>query len=163
MPGEVEQHNHRSDLCQASFPRPGAANWRFHARVEAEALASEAGVTLIDPQLSEKGRARMNVLSLLLLIVGVLAGAAGAAALLRRNRERMSDELKAISLDVLQRTGDSLAQRVADARRAEEERAAGEIAKRAEEIKGLVGPVQEKLGRMETEIGGAGGGGGPGQ
>jgi DNA recombination protein RmuC len=95
----------------------------------------------------------MNVVSLLLLIVGVLAGAAGAAALLRRNRERMGDELKAISLDVLQRTGDSLAQRVAEARRAEEERATGEMAKRAEEIKGLVGPVQEKLGRMESEIG----------
>jgi DNA recombination protein RmuC len=121
--------------------------------MEAEALASEAGVTLVDPQLSEKGRARMNAVSLLLLIVGVLAGAAGAAALLRPNRERMSDELKVISLDVLQRTGDSLAQRVDDARRAEEERAAGEMSRRAEEIKGLVGPVQEKLGRMESEIG----------
>src|SRR2546421_3781679 len=95
----------------------------------------------------------MNIVSLLLLIVGVLAGAAGAVALLRPNRERMRDELKAISLDVLQRTGDSLAQRVDDARRAEEERAAGEMSRRAEEIKGLVGPVQEKLGRMESEIG----------
>src|SRR6267142_1160487 len=74
------------------------------------------------PTTSLKGRARMNIVSLLLLIVGVLAGAAGAVALLRPNRERMRDELKAISLDVLQRTGDSLAQRVDDARRAEEER-----------------------------------------
>jgi DNA recombination protein RmuC len=95
----------------------------------------------------------MNFPSLLLLIVGVLCGAAGAVALLRPNRERLRDELKAISLDVLRQTGDSLAQRVAEARRAEEERAAGEMAKRAEEIKGLVGPVQEKLGRMESEIG----------
>src|SRR2546421_12209601 len=95
----------------------------------------------------------MNIVSLLLLIVGVLAGASGAVALLRPNRERMRDELKAISLDVLQRTGDSLAQRVDDARRAEEERAAGEMSRRAEEIKGLVAPVQEKLGRMESEIG----------
>jgi DNA recombination protein RmuC len=95
----------------------------------------------------------MNFLSLLLLIVGVLCGAAGAVALLRPNRERLRDELKAISLDVLRQTGDSLAQRVAEARRAEEERAAGEMARRAEEIKGLVGPVQEKLGRMESEIG----------
>src|SRR6266581_7621349 len=39
------------------------------------------------------------------------------------------------------------------ARRPEEERSAGEMAKRAEEIKGLVGPVQEKLTRMESEIG----------
>jgi DNA recombination protein RmuC len=95
----------------------------------------------------------MSFLSLLLLIVGVLCGAAGAVALIRPNRERLRDELKAISLDVLRQTGDSLAQRVAEARRAEEERASGEMAMRAEEIKGLVGPVQEKLGRMESEIG----------
>jgi DNA recombination protein RmuC len=37
-------------------------------------------------------------------------------------------------------------------RRAEEERASGEMARRAEEIKGVVGPVAEKLGRMESEI-----------
>ena len=95
----------------------------------------------------------MSFLSLLLLIVGVLCGAAGAVVLVRPNRERLRDELKAISLDVLRQTGDSLAQRVAEARRAEEERATGEMARRAEEIKGLVGPVQEKLGRMESEIG----------
>jgi DNA recombination protein RmuC len=100
----------------------------------------------------------MTVLGLLLLIIGVLLGAAGALALLRPDRrrlreERMRDELKAISLDVLQRTGDSLAQRVAESRRADEERAQGEMARRAEELKGLVGPVQEKLGRMESEIG----------
>jgi DNA recombination protein RmuC len=95
----------------------------------------------------------MSFLSLLLLIVGVLCGAAGAVALIRPNRARLRDELKAISLDVLRQTGDSLAQRVAEARRAEEERATGEMARRAEEIKGLVGPVQEKLGRMESEIG----------
>src|SRR5271157_1694955 len=94
-------------------------------------------------------------MAVLLLIVGVLLGGAGAVAFVRvkPDRERMRDELKAISVDVLAQTGDSLAQRVADARRAEEERASGEMARRAEEIKGLVGPVQEKLGRMESEIG----------
>jgi DNA recombination protein RmuC len=117
-----------------------------------QALTSELDVTLIDPS-HAKGSCPMNVLSLLLLIVGVLLGAAAAVALLRPNRERMRDELKAISLDVLRQTGDSLAQRVAEARRAEEERAAGEMSRRAEEIKGLVGPVQEKLGRMASEIG----------
>ncbi len=95
----------------------------------------------------------MTALSALLLIVGVLLGGVCAAAYARTSRERMSAELKAISVDVLAQTGDSLAQRVADARRAEEERASGEMARRAEEIKGLVGPVQEKLGRMESEIG----------
>jgi DNA recombination protein RmuC len=95
----------------------------------------------------------MSVLAFLLLIVGALIGAALAAAATRRSQERMRDELKSISVDVLAQTGDALAQRVAESRRAEEERAAGEMARRAEEIKGLVGPVQEKLGRMEGEIG----------
>ncbi len=104
-------------------------------------------------------------MSILLLIVGLLLGAAGAVALGRRGghardeeqrtheRERMRDELKAISLDVLAQTGDSLAQRMTEARRAEEERASGEMARRAEEIKGLVAPVHEKLGKVESELG----------
>src|ERR1700682_577215 len=92
-------------------------------------------------------------MTVLLLILGVLLGAGCAVAFVRPNRARMRDELKAISVDVLAQTGDSLAQRLADQRRAEEERAAGEMARRAEEIKGLVQPVQEKLGRMESEIG----------
>jgi DNA recombination protein RmuC len=92
-------------------------------------------------------------MSILLLVLGVLLGAACALALARPNRARMRDELKSISVDVLAQTGDSLAQRLADQRRAEEERAAGEMARRAEEMKGLVQPVQEKLGRMESEIG----------
>lgn len=103
-------------------------------------------------------------MSILLLIVGLLLGAAGAVALGRRGararnedertqeRERLRDELKAISLDVLQQTGDSLAQRMTEARRAEEERASGEMARRAEELKGLVGPVHEKLGKVESEL-----------
>ncbi|HSP18376.1 MAG TPA: DNA recombination protein RmuC, partial [Myxococcaceae bacterium] len=91
----------------------------------------------------------------LLLIIGVLLGGICAIAFARLSprRERMRDELKAISVDGLAQTGDSLAQRLADQRRSEEERAAGEMARRAEEIKGLVAPVQEKLGRMENEIG----------
>src|SRR5271157_5066232 len=94
-------------------------------------------------------------MAVLLLIVGVLLGGACAVAFVRvkPDRERMRDELKAISVDVLAQTGDSLARRLADQRRAEEERAAGEMARRAEEIKGLMTPVQEKLGRMESEIG----------
>jgi len=92
-------------------------------------------------------------MSVLLLIAGILLGGAFAAALLRPHRQRMRDELKSISADVLAQTGDSLARRLTDQRRVEEERAAGEMARRAEEIKGLVQPVQEKLGRMESEIG----------
>src|ERR1700676_1720611 len=92
-------------------------------------------------------------MSLLLLIVGVLFGAACAFALARPSRQRTRDELKSISADVLQQTGDSLAQRLTEQRRAEEERAAGEMARRAQEFEGLVQPVKEKLGRMENEIG----------
>jgi DNA recombination protein RmuC len=106
-------------------------------------------------------------MSVVLLIVGLLLGAAGAIVFSRRNthtgaqraqelavseRERLRDELKAVSLDVLAQTGESLAQRMGEARRAEEERAAGEMAKRAEEIKGLVAPVHEKLGKVESEL-----------
>ncbi|MCL2769515.1 MAG: DNA recombination protein RmuC [Solirubrobacterales bacterium] len=87
------------------------------------------------------------------LLIGALAGGAVAHRLARARREQLRDELKSISVDVLRQTGDSLAQRLVDQRRAEEERATGEMARRAEEIKGLVGPVQDKLGRMESEIG----------
>ncbi len=92
-------------------------------------------------------------MSILLLILGLALGAACAAFLLRPNRGRMRDELKAISADVLAQTGESLAQRLAEQRQAEQDRASGEMAMRAQEFKGLVGPVQEKLGRMESEIG----------
>ncbi len=92
-------------------------------------------------------------MSILLLILGIALGAACVAALLRPNRQRMRDELKAISVNVLAQTGDSLAQRLSDQRRIEQERTSGEMAQRAQEIKGLVQPVQEKLGRMESEIG----------
>ena len=104
-------------------------------------------------------------MSIVLLIAGIALGAAACALALawRRERDRgaerleerqrMRDELRSISADVLVKTGDSLAQRLEDQRQAEQERAAGEMARRAEEIKGLVHPVQEKLGRMESEIG----------
>ncbi len=103
-------------------------------------------------------------MSILLLIVGLLLGAVCAVALGRRGgqardeaelvheRERLRDELKAISLDVLQQTGDSLAQRMVEARRADEERATGEMTRRAEALKGLVQPVHEKLGKVESEL-----------
>ncbi|MCW3020172.1 MAG: hypothetical protein JWN10_2480, partial [Solirubrobacterales bacterium] len=67
-------------------------------------------------------------MSVLLLILGVLLGAACAAVLMRRDRARTREQLTAISVDVLSQTGETLTQRVAEARRAEEERAAGEMA-----------------------------------
>jgi DNA recombination protein RmuC len=108
---------------------------------------------------------------ILALLIGAACAAAAAAAIVRRRddtqgaerheehrllleeRERLRDELKAMSVDVLTQTGDALARRLDESRRAEQERAAGEMASRTEEIKGLMRPVQEKLGRMESEIG----------
>jgi len=89
----------------------------------------------------------------LLLIIALAAVVVCAVVLLRPNRQRARDELKSIAADVLAQTGDSLAQRLADQRRAEEERSSGEMARRAAEFKGLVEPVREKLGKMESEIG----------
>src|SRR5215471_3416618 len=89
---------------------------------------------------------------LLAILATVLVAACGVLLLLR-SRARLRDELKSISLDVLGQTGDSLAQRLADQRRAEEERTSSEMTRRTVEIKGLVQPVEEKLGRMEFEIG----------
>jgi DNA recombination protein RmuC len=99
----------------------------------------------------------LEVVSVLLLFIGILAGAlagaAGAIVLARANREQLRDAMKAISSDVLAQTGDSLAQRLADQRRTEEERAAGEMSARAQELKQLVGPVHEKLTKVESELG----------
>ncbi len=89
----------------------------------------------------------------LALIAGALLGVAGAVLALRRGRAALREELKALSLDVLQRSGESLAQRINDSRRLEQERAAGEMARRTEEIKGVVRPVHERMERMASEIG----------
>jgi DNA recombination protein RmuC len=96
----------------------------------------------------------MIVLLLLIgIFVGALFGGACAVMLARANREQLRDAMKSISTDVLAQTSDSLAQRLADQRRLEEERSAGEMATRAEELRRLVGPVHEKLGKVESELG----------
>src|SRR5579884_3721318 len=91
-------------------------------------------------------------MTVLFLLLGALIGAAVALALGRAGRKRLSEEMKAISLDVLSHTSTTLAQSAAESRLLERERAASEMAMRNEELRGLVGPVQEKLGRMESEI-----------
>jgi DNA recombination protein RmuC len=85
--------------------------------------------------------------------VGAAIGGLAAISLARANREQLRDAMKSISGDVLAQQGDSLAQRLAEQRRAEEERANGEMATRAEELKRLVGPVHEKLTKVESELG----------
>jgi DNA recombination protein RmuC len=91
-------------------------------------------------------------MTVLLLTLAILLGASLAALLSRASRRRLSEELKAVSLDVMAQTSASLARSVADSRSAEQERAAGEMDRRSEEFKTLVTPMQEKLGRMESEI-----------
>ncbi|HEY1835045.1 MAG TPA: DNA recombination protein RmuC [Solirubrobacteraceae bacterium] len=91
-------------------------------------------------------------MSLTSLILGALLGAIGVAILARGYRVRLRDELKAASLDALAQTGASLAQGVAEASRAEQERLRGDMALHTEQFKGLMTPVGEKLGRMESEI-----------
>lgn len=72
--------------------------------------------------------------------------------LVRGSREQLRDELKAISADVLKATGDSLATRLADQRRAEEQRSSAEMDKRAAEIKHLVHPITEHLKRVQSQV-----------
>jgi DNA recombination protein RmuC len=92
-------------------------------------------------------------MTLLALALGLLIGAVLVALLMRASRERTRADLSSISAEVIEQTGDVLARRLVEQRRLEEERASGEMARRAQEIKGMVEPVQEKLGRMESEIG----------
>jgi DNA recombination protein RmuC len=90
--------------------------------------------------------------TVLLAILGVLFGAVLAVLVLRRDSARMREELRALSHEVMEQTGSSLARSVAESRGAEQERAAGEMAQRTEQIKGVVAPVQEQLARMQTEM-----------
>jgi DNA recombination protein RmuC len=92
-------------------------------------------------------------MTLLALALGLLIGAVLVALLMRASGERTRADLSSISAEVIEQTGDALARRLVEQRRLEEERASGEMARRAQEIKGMVEPVQEKLGRMESEIG----------
>ncbi len=92
-------------------------------------------------------------MTILLLILGVLLGALAAALFAHAGRRRLREELKAVSLDVMAQTSATLAQSVAESRGVDRERAAGEMAARTEEIKGVVAPMHEKLVRMESEIG----------
>jgi DNA recombination protein RmuC len=98
----------------------------------------------------------MYFMNALFLTIGILAGIAVAVVLQRRgtrDRASLHDELRAMSVDVLRETSASLAEQVEQARRAEHERASGEMAVRNAELKGALTPMQERLGRMESEIG----------
>ena len=72
--------------------------------------------------------------------------------LLEASRVQLRDEMKSISADVLRETSTTLGREIAAQRNADAERAAGEMTKRALELRSLVEPMREKLGKVEGEL-----------
>ena len=72
--------------------------------------------------------------------------------LLEASRTQLRDEMKSVSTDVLRETSAMLGREIAAQRSADAERAAGEMAKRALELRSLVEPMREKLGKVESEL-----------
>jgi len=116
-------------------------------------------------------------MSIVMLIAGIVLGGAFAAALLLgrlrtehalrlaaqashtsqlelldASRAQLRDEMKGISAAVLEKTAESLTRELSAQRRIESERAAGEMGKRAAELRGLVEPMKDKLGKVESQI-----------
>jgi DNA recombination protein RmuC len=116
-------------------------------------------------------------MEIVMLIAGALLGAAIAAAffsgrvraertlreaerashssqleLLEASRVQLRDEMKGISATVLEKTAESLTRELTAQRRIDDERSSGEMGKRAAELRGLVEPMKEKLGRVESQI-----------
>ena len=79
-------------------------------------------------------------------------GHASQLRLLEASRLALRDEMKAISGDVLRETSASLGREIAAQRTADAERAAGEMSKRALELRSLVEPMREKLSKVESEL-----------
>ena len=119
----------------------------------------------------------MGPMSIVMLIIGAILGGAFATAvllgrvrteralrdaaqashanqreLLEASRDQLRDEMKGISAAVLEKTAESLTRELEAQRRIDGERAAGEMGKRAEELRGLVEPMREKLGKVENQI-----------
>jgi DNA recombination protein RmuC len=72
--------------------------------------------------------------------------------LLEASRAQLRDEMKSISADVLRETGETLGREIAAQRNADAARAAGEMEKRTLELRSLMEPMREKLGRVEGEL-----------
>jgi DNA recombination protein RmuC len=72
--------------------------------------------------------------------------------LLEASRAQLRDEMKSISADVLRETGETLGREIAAQRGADAARAAGEMEKRTLELRSLMEPMREKLGKVESEL-----------
>jgi DNA recombination protein RmuC len=80
------------------------------------------------------------------------ASGASQRELLEASRVQLRDEMAGISAAVLEKTAASLTRELTAQRRLENERAAGEMGKRAAELRGLVEPMKDKLGKVESQI-----------
>src|SRR3954447_12290392 len=99
---------------------------------------------------------------LAMFLLGLLAGAAVSAILLRSaseekvalvtgNREQLAAQMKAISADALQQVSEHVEQLAKAQREADRATAAGELGRRTEEIKRCLDPIAESLVRLEHE------------
>ena len=80
------------------------------------------------------------------------ASGASQRELLEASRAQLRDEMAGISSAVLEKTAESLTRELTAQHRLENERAAGEMGKRAAELRGLVEPMKDKLGKVESQI-----------
>lgn len=81
-----------------------------------------------------------------------LAAAERRVELVRGSREQLRDEMQAVSAGVLKPLGDQLTRELAAQRKADQERAEGELARRTAEIRAVVEPVAEKLGHVDRKV-----------
>jgi DNA recombination protein RmuC len=73
-------------------------------------------------------------------------------ALLAGNREAFSQEMKAITSEVLKDATERVTQLAEEARKADRERTSGEMRARTAEIKQVVAPIAEHLKKVETQV-----------
>jgi DNA recombination protein RmuC len=98
-----------------------------------------------------------------MFLLGLLAGGAGVAILLRAsteekialvsgNREQLAEQMKAISGDTLRQVAGQVEKLAAAQREADRATAAGELAKRTEEIRRSLDPIAKNLERVSGEV-----------
>jgi len=98
-----------------------------------------------------------------MFLLGLLAGGAAVAILLRAsteekialvsgNREQLADQMKAISGDTLRQVAEQVEKLAAAQREADRATAAGELAKRTEEIRRSLDPIAKNLERVSGEV-----------
>ena len=96
-------------------------------------------------------------------LLGLLAGGASVAMLLRAsteekialvsgNREQLAEQMKAISGDTLRQVSEQVEKLAAAQREADRATAAGELGKRTEEIKRSLDPIAQNLRRVSDEV-----------